>query len=400
MCVLCLTACQTTSAGFQKSGQVSGSSHTSLSESPSEVLADVTAILDHRGGEAGISPEDLLEADGNMNIIEQTPEEPDPSSEHLKAREHVDTSRKTKSASLAPRFDPDLAPEKDNRFRVLKIQKGDMKDTKLASAITVPQTVPERVTESVITFEPEPADPMKAVLEASTVVPARKPSKADQGAVEVAMTSKPVRAEESRAPLSPVVVPVHKPVYEDRRPEQIASIEPAAGLNSHAVPVAPVVPAKKPAVAKSRDSDDLGGSKIPIPRPKTSFMAVNLKPLNAEVSSPGSPGRGDVIKVRSGEHSGKTRIVFDISGDARFDAKLDHARKVLVVDLQNAEWSADEHVQFHALSIVSGYRVQPLSDGATRIELSLKKDTKLLQAVSFGTDAKGITRIVLDLKNG
>ncbi len=412
-CSLLLCACQTTSLSpYLKAGAAQDSSiedHAAKAP-PSTVLDEVVSILEGRGADAEIEPEELLEAEGSMNIVDQTADPYDPSAEHLKARNHVDTNRKTKVASLTPHFDPDISPEKDNKFRVLKIQKDDMKETQMASAVTVPERVPERITETVIAFEGQKDVPAPEVFEtdfadAGTVVPGRKPVRNTEGDVLLAALSAPVDVRaESAVPAPSEVIPERKPVSplsepQSLRAEDVAIIEPAAGLSDVVDPSAVVPTRKPPAPVKISGTPEISAP-VPPSRPKTSFMAVNLTPMKTKDSLLSAPGRGDVIKIRSAEHTGKTRIVLDIKGDARFDARLDNGAKALLVDLQNAAWSAGHEMDLHSLSIISGFRVETPGGGATRLVLSLKKDTKLLQAVSFGTNAEGVTRIVIDLKNG
>ncbi|MBK9586673.1 MAG: hypothetical protein KA099_04735 [Alphaproteobacteria bacterium] len=406
-CCFLLCACQTTSLSpYLKAGEStdSPSGNYAAKPPPSSVLDEVASILEGRGGnsEGEIDPEELLEAEGNMNMVEQTADAYDPAAEHLKARKHVDTNRKTKVASLTPHFDPDISPEKDNKFRVLKIQKGDMKETKLASAVTVPERVPERITESVITFDeredvPEdfsaaPESFETAFADTGVVVPGRKPPRHGGGEMLLAALS------------APALLPERKPdiaaaAPETLRMEDLAAIEPAAGLSDSAIPPS-IVPPRKPPVPVKNSATAETSAPVPPPRPKTSFMAVNLTPMKTKESVQATEGRGDVIKIRSAEHEGKTRVVLDIKGDARFEAKLDNGRKALLVDLENAGWSAGDQVELHTLSIVSGFTTEIIGGGATRLILNLKKDTKLLQAVSFGTNQAGVTRIVIDLKNG
>jgi hypothetical protein len=413
-CSLLLCACQTTSLSpYLKPGQPTSSvsDNHAAKPPPSSVLDEVASILEGRGGnsEGEIDPEDLLEAEGNMNMVEQTADSYDPAAEHLKARKHVDTNRKTKVASLAPHFDPDISPEKDNKFRVLKIQKGDMKETKLASAVTVPERVPERITESVITFDGQgdrlaPPEPFEtAFADAGVVIPARKPPRHGGGDVLLAALSAPADVRPD-VPEAPALLPERKPDIaaaepESARIEDLAAIEPAAGF-SDSFDAPAIIPSRKPPVPMKSSAAAETSAPLPPLRPKTSFMAVNLTPMKTKESVQAPEGRGDVIKIRSAEHEGKTRVVLDIKGDARFEAKLDNGRKALLVDLENAQWSAGDQMELHSLSIVSGFTTETRGGGGTHLVVNLKKDTKLLQAVSFGTNQAGVTRIVIDLKNG
>lgn len=98
-------------------------------ESSQSFLDDVVSILDNRK----VSSEMLLSANGNWNMVEQE-QEYDPAAEHLKARQHVDTGRRTKMASLSPHFDTSNETGHDGKFRVLRIQNDENDSIMVADA--------------------------------------------------------------------------------------------------------------------------------------------------------------------------------------------------------------------------------------------------------------------------
>ncbi len=415
LCSFFLTACQTTSltldprfakaigrpaASEAENSGAAPSAAASVSKPPSkptsqgqpaaqtskDVIAEVSTILD-RKSKSKISPEALLEADGNMNIVEQS-QDYDPAAEHMKARSGVDTGRKTKSADLAPHFDPDVAEDSDKTFRVLKIQKGDVREGPVART---PVPLPEVKEFSAPEVEvAQVAVPTPAVAEAYAVSPAGGPPLPPPAAAE---TPAKVALSDGRS-AGPLVIPGRKPAQVRGT---VAQIEPAAGAAQPAVVSAPILPGRKPLPPRSEAAPALNTQAL---RPKPTFMPVKLKPLreNAEELLPAEAGR--IVRMRSGEDSGRTRVVFEVRGDVRFEAHLDNGRKLVRVDLEGADWAAGEGVAFHELSVVRGFRVERLPGGGTQVLLELKKDTKMLQAASLGTDKAGITRIVIDLRNG
>lgn len=414
LCLLFLTACQTTSltldprfakaigrpaaspaesadaeppaaASVSKPSSKPTSQGQPAAQSSKDVIAEVSTILD-RKSKAKISPEALLEAEGNMNIVEQS-QDYDPAAEHLKARSGVDTGRKTKSADLAPHFDPDIAQDKDKTFRVLKIQKGDVREGPVART---PMPLPEVKEFSAPEVEvAQVAVPAPAVTEAYAVSPAGGPVLSPPAAAE---TPAEVALSEGLS-AGPLVIPGRKPAV---LRQAVAQIEPAAGGAQPGAVSAPVLPGRKPPPPKLEAAPPLNTQAL---RPKPTFMPVKLKPLREDADELISAEAGRIVRMRSGEDSGRTRVVFEVRGDVRFEAHLDNGQKLVRVDLEGADWAAGEGVAFHELSVVRGFRVERLPGGGTQILLDLKKDTKLLQAASLGTDKAGITRIVIDLRN-
>lgn len=424
LCLLFLTACQTTSltldprfakalgqpqaeqAGQAQPAQAKGAAGAVPKPSAKpidkqqpapgtsqKVLAEVSTILD-RKSKSKISPEALLEAEGNMNIVEQS-QEYDPAAEHLKARSGVDTGRKTKSAALAPHFDPDVDEDSDKTFRVLKIQKGEVRE---GPSPREPEPLPEAEVASAHApaVAAEVAVPDPAVSEAYAVSPSGGP------VIPVSEASAQVAAAAiAEPPSGPVIIPGRKPVtasvaVSDR---DVAQIEPAAGTAQPDAVSSAVLPRRKPEPPPRAEA-----SPPPFPvskavRPKPTFMPVKLKPLREDSEALLSSEAARIVRMRSGEDSGRTRVVFEVRGDVRFEAQLDNSRKLVRVDLEGADWAAGEGVAFHELSVVRGFRVERLPGGGTQVLLDLKKDTKLLQAASLGTDKAGITRIVIDLRN-
>lgn len=433
-CLLFLTACQTTSltlderwakaigqtpADAPAAGKAQASSSAaaqtpkaSASKPPEgrNVLAEVSTILEGKG-KSRISPEALLEAEGNMSMVDEL-QEYDPAAEHLKARSKVDTHRKTKVAELAPHFDPDVDEARDAKFRVLKIQKNEVRENAPQVVMAQGPELLERADKEDAAREessvgapsgvyqvlstggppiPAPGPALAALTESGVVIPGRKP------AVHVAHAVMLAQEETGRgAPIVPLRKPADTTPAAQAVPEALARIAPAAGSAGEA---AQVLPGRKPQRAPA------SGAVAVVPhapaKPKTEFMPVKLQPLRGATSlEPDSVPSAQILRMRAGEESGRTRVVLELRGEARFEARLDNAQKVLLVDVEGAVWAAGEGTAFHSLSIVRGFRVENLPGGGTQVLLDLKKDSKLLQAASLGTDKAGITRIVIDLRNG
>ena len=403
LCLLFLGGCQTMSAGHGQGAGGGLSSKSVTTDSSPSVLADVKGILDKRG-KSEVSPEALLEADGNVNVA-QASQDFDPTKAHMQARSNVDTSRKTKSSALAPHFDPDLDEKNDKTFRIVKIEAGDL--GKGFSTPPVAQAVSEIEPASGEGAGPSASQPSlqpdAAYEAAGAVIPGRKPGYSGPAPI-------PARRNGDDTLLRPVsvhaeapVMPVRKPSVsgETGNPETVAVVEPAAGL------VSAVIPGHKPEVPSGSQPD--GGGVIdrgPSPRkpmPKPAFMPVKLKPLSAEderVFTGVNGQNAEILRMRAGEHSGRTRVVLEVRGDVRFEARLDQGRNAVIIDFEGAQWAAGDGPQFHALSVVKGFRVERLPGGGAQIVLDLKKSSKILQAAKFESEKPGVSRVVIDLRNG
>ncbi len=380
--VFVLGGCQTTGSSDPYAGEPIGNT---------QMVAEINDILDQRE----IPTEALLDADGNWNLVEQK-DAYDPAAEHMKARINVDTGRRTKMASLSAKFDPDVDSEQDKTFRVLRVQKDTKKDKSLASLFGLGGHDEERAN----LRPPEKYE--------GYVIPEKKP-KHEEGTVRSIMASLGLESSEPQTDtLENVVVPDAKPrpglsysatktVIPSRKPVRpnaqsmiaLNDIQPSAGGENKRLTV---VPKQKPVAERMEVS-----GKIPVPKVKTDFKPVNLKTLKLQTMS--QAGRASIVNLRSGEHAGKTRIVLEVDGDPTYQAQIDTGRRVLVINFSSSAWEVKKTHRFNLASVAKDYRVSE-ENGSVRLEISLRKNSKILQAVDLGQGQNGLKRIVLDLKNG
>lgn len=342
-------------------------------------LAEVNSILEARRKQKKISPEDLLDAEGNMNVVEQTAEY-DPAAEHLKARSSVDTGRKVKVAELSPKFDVHTDDQSDKTFRVVKMAEGDKR-------IQEPvEEGPKQVASVDPSVKETPQIEGRAEDGFTVVVPGRKP---------VFEVVKPQEVQVADA----AIAPGRKPLSSVESIEDVADIEPAAGSSD----IPPVLPKRKPVQSVSDPAFLKPAIVTDSPKKapkKPSFMPVKLQPLGLEAQAELlSSGGDEILKMRSGENAGRTRIVFDVRGEARFEASMDSSKNLVSVEFQGAKWSAGDGPEFNMLSVVRAAHVETLPGGVVRISLELKKESKILAATALDSDKPGMKRVVIDLRN-
>ena len=358
------------------------------------VVSEINDILDQRQ----IPTEALLDADGKWNLVEQN-DEYDPAAEHLKARQNVDTGRRTKMASLSPKFDPEVDNDQDKTFRVLKVQKDKKKDTSLASLFGFGgndseerNLRPPEQYEGYVIPEKKPVQedgPVRSIM-ASLGLDSRKPLE-DKSSDNNPSDPKAgdIIAPEGGAP----IIPTRKPAYMKSQSKlALNDIQPSAGGDPKPADVNAVVPKQKPVSGRMEVS-----GKIPVPKVKTDFRPVNLKTLKLQTLS--QEGRASILNLRSGEHKGRTRIVFEVKGTPKYQARLDNAKALLVVSFSSSEWDVETLHRFNLGSVAKSYKVSE-ENGSVRLEISLRKSSEILKSIDLGRGQNGLNRVVIDLKNG
>lgn len=121
--------------------------------------------------------------------------------------------------------------------------------------------------------------------------------------------------------------------------------------------------------------------------------------MTAENSSGGktvstSSGAANVKKLRIGEHTDKTRIVFDLNRMTSYRYDLDNNEKLLIVEFPDAAWSARTQWSSSKAPLLASYSVQPMDNGTgSRIIIQLKKTA----GVVYEDTLKGPPRIVIDV---
>lgn len=139
----------------------------------------------------------------------------------------------------------------------------------------------------------------------------------------------------------------------------------------------------------------------PAPAAAAPTPAPTPAPTAAAPAKTQSPSGLSVLDVRLGEHTGKTRLVFDVTGSATFRADLDNAEKILIVEIEKAAWNAAATKTLSS-PMVQSYSTQALDGGnGVRVILVLKKNASISsQSLLKPEGAQPNHRIVIDLTHG
>jgi hypothetical protein len=125
-------------------------------------------------------------------------------------------------------------------------------------------------------------------------------------------------------------------------------------------------------------------------------------PVAAAATPPAAPatsgGGANVTALRVGEHTGKTRLVFDMSGASAYRYDLDNAENLLVLELAGAGWSAAATQTFAKSPILQSYSTQAMDGGGTRVILQLKRAATVAYEAALKPEGSSGHRLVVDLK--
>jgi len=173
-----------------------------------------------------------------------------------------------------------------------------------------------------------------------------------------------------------------------------------SAVSSTTVETAEIAP---PEPIENKAPLDLTPPSAEAPIPDAVLPAVTDQTATSETTPAPSPDKtptsGLVISgLRFGEHTGKTRLVFDMSGTANFRTDLDNAEKILIVEIDKAAWSEGIAKKISS-PLVQSYTVQNLENNAgTRVILTLKKDARIAsESVLAPEPAANNHRLVIDL---
>ena len=136
--------------------------------------------------------------------------------------------------------------------------------------------------------------------------------------------------------------------------------------------------------------------------PQAAAPAASPAPVVAPVAAPAVPPATHgitVTAIRIGEHPDKVRIVLDIKGKTNYKADLDNEENILVIELDNAGWTAQAQQSFPASHpLFSSYRTEKMGDNGTMMVLQLKKSSSILYKAAMDDAGAGTSKIVIDLK--
>ncbi len=145
--------------------------------------------------------------------------------------------------------------------------------------------------------------------------------------------------------------------------------------------------------------------------PVVTGPSQSLPPASASTGKPVDPGARPmaapadgssvVSGIRTGEHPGMVRIVFDVtSKNTKYTADLDNEENILVIELPNARWKTPTDFEnFRSMPVLKSYKVDTFNNGAGNIfVLQLKKSTEIIKQGKYPALSGGGERIVIDLK--
>ena len=167
----------------------------------------------------------------------------------------------------------------------------------------------------------------------------------------------------------------------------------------------PNVPAPEKAAVKTEEkavvkADGVAGAILPDTGGISTPVAATT-PAAQEKDMAATPSAPAIRALRLGEHSNKTRLVFDVTAKPVYRTDLDNNEKLLIVEINNAAWAGKIPPALSS-PMVQSYSTQALeSNAGTRIIIVLKKSAKIgHQEVLNPETANGPYRLVLDLTNG
>lgn len=127
------------------------------------------------------------------------------------------------------------------------------------------------------------------------------------------------------------------------------------------------------------------------------------KPAPAPAPSPqpkvDSLGAATVSALRVGQHSGKLRLVMDVNKKTAYNIDLDNQEHILIIELPEAQWSAENQKNFGSSPLLSSYTTESINDGnGTRVIMTLKKSTTLMKSEALPPNGNPYYRIYADLQ--
>ncbi|MCK5384825.1 MAG: hypothetical protein KAJ29_04560 [Alphaproteobacteria bacterium] len=318
-----------------------------------------------------VGSETLLEAKGNWNIVEQGGAM-DPTQAHLQARENVNVKRRKKKKELSAHFEPDAKSGEDGKMRVLRLERegsifdGDSSEYDLAesSVVKPSHTVAENdLLQKIKALFGEKDTGSKSLNESSEIIEV-------SGIIES----------------SGIIKPGHKP----SRVNAGSKEEQAHMIGGVVVP--PALPMRK--ISKASDPAQKQVSKgIIRPRVKPTISAYKI----VQSATNEKKERVKAVKVRSGRHSGKTRLVIEITQPTEYKVAIDRVRNVLRVKLENTHWAISPQSRFEKSALLGTYIAREQGDGSVLFEVRLEKKSRIINTMLLHSNLSSKHRVVIDL---
>jgi len=363
----------------------------------------------------------LLEAKGNWNLIEQGGAM-DPTQAHLKAREEVNVRRRKNKKELSAHFLTDAKSGEDGKMRVLRLERDGVTDGKKLAQFDLAESSVVKPTHTVA--ESDLLRKIKALFGEEDAGSKSLSDKSLDDAVTVdnvtvdAVTVNAVTTDKSvddevlvdkrLSDVSGIIMPGHKP-------SRVSTTTAALNEESEHMIGGTVVPPKLPAskIAELLVSWDMTGEShkalekpaamgIVRPRikPRTQPRAQLVVSANkVEQSAAITQERVQALKIRSGKHKGKTRLVIEVTEPTEYKVAIDHVRNVLRIKFDNTHWAMPPQSRFDESALLGTYIAREQSDGSVLFEVRLKKQSKIIDTVLLRPNLSSKHRIVIDLKD-
>ncbi|MFH1159069.1 MAG: hypothetical protein V1721_09380 [Pseudomonadota bacterium] len=107
------------------------------------------------------------------------------------------------------------------------------------------------------------------------------------------------------------------------------------------------------------------------------------------------PALGDALDIRFGDHTGKTRVVLDMTAKIDIDAlaRLENNGRTLVIDLSQMNWLGKKSWDADTAQLVSGYH---MAGGNLTVDLMYASQIRSREVLSPNGDSKNY-RLIIDL---
>lgn len=320
-----------------------------------------------------VAAEDLLDADGNWNVVEQG-RAMDPAKAHLAARNRVNTKRRKRMADLTAHFEPDAKSGQDGTLRILKIEATE----------DIPEfDVAERNSEKIVPAAVDNLEDfgrnksvfrgLKTLFRGKQDVPRprRKP-----GSVLAVVSQKDVVVS---ANANTIITPPELPSF--RKPPKLFAEKQKVQAPTSGV----VIPKRKPVRLVSKKS---GIEPLVVIQP-----AKKVEKRVVDTISPISKA----LKIRSGRHPGRTRLVLEVSDITKYKVAIDSIRNVLRIKMARTKWGMSSQGVLRGSKLFGTYIARELKDGSVLFEVRLSKKTKVLNTLVLPPNNAAKHRVVIDL---
>ncbi|MCK5658575.1 MAG: hypothetical protein KAH96_01665 [Alphaproteobacteria bacterium] len=129
--------------------------------------------------------------------------------------------------------------------------------------------------------------------------------------------------------------------------------------------------------------------------PEGAASPSSNEPLNIKPKSHTKPVIGNVIKIRFGDHSNKTRVVLDMTAKLNIDAlaRLENNGKTLIIDLSQMNWLGKKSWDADTAQLASGYHIE---EGNLYVNLMYSSQIRTREVLSPSRESKNY-RFIIDL---